>query len=132
MSNGGRPRIIETPEEMEERVEAYFDFVKAKKEPPTITGLALFLGFASRQSFYDYETKKEGFAYTIKRARSRIEECYEKALHSRNPIGAIFALKNFGWTDKTEVTATNFNTDVTVEPTAEEAQRIKDALLKSI
>lgn len=131
MSNTGRPRIIETPEEMEEQVDAYFDFVKAKKEPATITGLALYLGFASRQSFYDYEQKPE-FSYTIKRARSRIEECYEKALHSRNPIGAIFALKNFGWTDKTEVTATNFNTDVTVEPTAEEAQRIKDALLKSI
>lgn len=123
--------MIETPEEMEERVDAYFDFVKAKKEPATITGLALYLGFASRQSFYDYEQKPE-FSYTIKRARSRIEEGYEKALHSRNPIGAIFALKNFGWTDKTEVTATNFNTDVTVEPTAEEAQRIKDALLKSI
>lgn len=123
--------MIETPEEMQEMVESYFETVKAKKEPPTITGLALYLGFASRQSFYDYERKDE-FAYTIKRARSRIEECYEQALHSRNPIGAIFALKNFGWTDKTEVTATNYNTDVTVEPTEEEARRIKDALLSRI
>ena len=28
---------------------------------------------------------------------------YEKALHSRNPSGPIFALKNFGWTDKQDV-----------------------------
>ena len=28
---------------------------------------------------------------------------YEKALHGRSPTGAIFALKNFGWTDKQDV-----------------------------
>ena len=28
---------------------------------------------------------------------------YEKALPSRNPSGPIFALKNFGWTDKQDV-----------------------------
>ena len=28
---------------------------------------------------------------------------YEKALQGRSPTGAIFALKNFGWTDKQDV-----------------------------
>ena len=69
---------------------------------PTITGLALFLGFESRQSFYDYEKKPE-FSHSIKRARTFIEREYEEQLKFGNPSGAIFALKNFKWTDKQEV-----------------------------
>jgi len=69
---------------------------------PTITGLVLYLGFESRQSFYDYEEKKE-FSYTIKRARTLIEKEYEEMLQTGNTVGAIFALKNMGWKDKSEV-----------------------------
>ena len=94
-------------------------------EPPTITGLALFLGFESRQSVYDYE-KNGLFSYTIKEARLRVENGYEKALLSRNSTGAIFALKNFGWSDKQEVTNTNVN--MNVEVTKEEAKEISKAL----
>ena len=71
-------------------------------EVPTITGLCMFLGFESRQSFYDYEAK-QGFAYTIKRARLFIENHYEELLQSGNMVGAIFALKNFDWKDKQEI-----------------------------
>ena len=70
----------------------------------TITGLAFFLGFASRQSLYDYE--KDGrFSYIIKRARLKIEQNYEEMLQvgSGQAAGQIFALKNMGWTDKTEI-----------------------------
>lgn len=73
-----------------------------KIEVPTITGLSYYLGFESRQSFYDYE-KKEEFTYTIKRARLFIEQHYEELLQTANIPGAIFALKNFGWTDKQEI-----------------------------
>jgi|26BtaG_2_1085354.scaffolds.fasta_scaffold00979_20 hypothetical protein len=66
---------------------------------PTITGLALYLGFCSRQSFYDLEKRKE-FSYAIKRARSFIECEYEEQLQTNNVAGAIFALKNMGWVDK--------------------------------
>lgn len=84
-------------------VEAYFQDVKAAKESPTVTGLTLHLGFASRQSFYDYENRDE-FSYTIKRARLRVECEYEKKLSGgKIAIGAIFALKNFGWTDRQEI-----------------------------
>ena len=71
---------------------------------PTITGLALALGFESRQSMYDYE-KKEAFSYTIKRARLEIENSYEQDIRNPDltPTGSIFALKNFGWSDKQEV-----------------------------
>jgi hypothetical protein len=50
---------------------------------------------------YDYE-KREEFSYTIKRARVFIENEYEFRLNSGNPTGAIFALKNLGWDDKTQ------------------------------
>lgn len=65
---------------------------------PTISGLCLYCGFESRQSFYAYEGKSE-FSYTIKRARLRIEQEYEEQLQTSAPTGAIFALKNFDWKD---------------------------------
>ena len=65
---------------------------------------------------YDYEEKSQ-FSYTIKRARTFIECEYEKMLHNGQCTGAIFALKNMGWKDKTEQEITgsgvqiNFNRD---------------------
>jgi hypothetical protein len=76
--------------------------VVREPEPPTITGLALHLGFASRQSFYDYEERGE-YSYIIKNARLRVEKGYELRLHRNNPTGSIFALKNMGWSDKQEI-----------------------------
>lgn len=109
----GRPPVYNTPEEMQAKIIEYFEgghntrqvIVKiGSNNIPitvpkiTITDLVLFLGFADRSSFYDYE-KKEEFFHTIKRARTFIEREYEEQL-DRNPTGAIFALKNFGWSDK--------------------------------
>lgn len=113
----GRPRLYDTVEELESAIHEYFTEgvtirnVVVGKAPnqqvvpipvPTITGLCYHLGFESRQSFYDYE-EREGFSYTIKRARLFIEKEYEEQLSTGNTVGAIFALKNFGWKDKTEV-----------------------------
>ena len=89
----------ETPEELQAAIS---DYINSNTGKLTITGLAYHLGFESRQSFYDYE-KRENFSYTIKRARLFIENEYEKLLISNNTTGAIFALKNFGWTDKQEI-----------------------------
>lgn len=69
---------------------------------PTISGLCHFLGFASRQSFYDMEERPE-LSYTIKRARLLIEQDYEEDLKAGLGAGAIFALKNFGWKDEHSV-----------------------------
>lgn len=94
----GRPPEFETPELMQEKIEEYFSRIEKSSTSATITGLAYFLGFESRQSFYDYE-KKEQFSYTVKRARLAIEQVYEQRLHGNSNAGAIFALKNFGWID---------------------------------
>lgn len=115
---GGRPRLFESPEKLQAAIDEYFSptvdiYVETKvglmqaakkqelRSNPTITGLAYHLGFESRQSFYDYETIEE-FSYIIKRARLRVEIGYESRLAENNVAGAIFALKNMGWKDKTE------------------------------
>jgi hypothetical protein len=95
----GRPPIFENPEQLTEAIDGYLVGVPSEKW--TITGLALSLGFESRQSFYDYEAKGE-FSYIIKRARLHIEMAYEQKLSSNACTGAIFALKNMGWKDKVE------------------------------
>ena len=112
----GRPPIYKTARELQDKIKEYFDTGVKKRQievgrgeakavieipVPTITGLVLFCGFCDRQSFYDYE-KVEKFSYTIKRARTFIECEYEEQL-ALGSTSAIFALKNFGWTDKSEV-----------------------------
>lgn len=124
----GAPALYKTTEDLSAAVEGYFEWVKGETEdiehpakgeepayvekrytrypePVTITGLALHLGFESRQSIYDYEEKGE-FSYIIKNARLRVENAYEKNLYSDKPTGSIFALKNMGWKDhnRTELT----------------------------
>ncbi len=99
----GRLPLFETPEELEDMAMEFINKCVDDKLPMTISGLALHLGFCSRQSFYDYEDKPL-FTYTIKRLRLMIETSYEAALRTdRSPTGAIFALKNFGWIDKQEI-----------------------------
>lgn len=83
------------PKELEKKIEEYFVINQVKT---TVCGLARFLGFASRQSIYDY-SEKDSTSYIIKRALLRIQENYELRLHGNNPTGAIFALKNMGWKD---------------------------------
>lgn len=81
-------------------------------EPVTQTGMALFLGFKSRQSLYDYERRltdehRDDFAYVIGYARTLVEMDYEKRLDATSVHGAIFALKNMGWKDRSEVDMNN-------------------------
>lgn len=95
---GGRPPKFETPEQLESMLSNFFE-----EEPVlTMTGLALYLGFCDRRSMYDYEKRPE-FSHSIKIARSMIENSYEKDIKTGGgTAGHIFALKNFGWSDKTQ------------------------------
>jgi len=109
----GRPAKFNTPEELEAKIEEYFIKCPDKRKigtdaglldipTPTLSGLALYLGFADRHSLFDYEQRKE-FSNTIKRARARISQVYENLTHSSNCTGAIFMLKNLGFSDKQEI-----------------------------
>ena len=96
---GGRPRIYKSPEQMQEAIDDYF----ATTEIPTVCGLALHLGFNSRQSMFSYEGYSSKYLDTIKRAKARVERYLEESLQKQAAAGTIFNLKNnFGWVDKTE------------------------------
>lgn len=96
-----RPPLIETPEEFEERADAYFDLCHNSDKRPTVNGLALALGMSSRQTLLNY-CERDGFLDVVKRARTRLEAAWEDGLSGGNAAGTIFWLKNQGWSDKTE------------------------------
>jgi len=137
----GRPPIFQSVEELQLKVDEYFEWIEGEfhweasddddikvwdrsPEPATITGMCLFLGFESRQSFHDY-AKNDKFSYTIKRARLRIENSYEKSLnYSRQPVAQIFALKNLGWEDKATIAGDAENPLVTSNLSNEELLQV--------
>jgi hypothetical protein len=106
-----RPPIWDDPEAFSKKVDEYFD--NTPKDEQGWVDLALYLGFAGRDSLNDY-LKKPEFFHPIKKALSKVEREYEKGLKGRNPAGSIFALKNFGWKDKQEVEQSG-GTSITVK-----------------
>lgn len=111
-----------TVEEMQAVIDQYFEDCKGKPiigddgqpildkygqpfiinaHPPTVTGLALALGFTSRQALLNYQAKK-AFVDTVLRAKARIEAYAEERLFDRDgQRGAEFSLKyNFRWADE--------------------------------
>jgi hypothetical protein len=91
--------IVSSPEEMRERANKYF----ATNELWSICDLVESMGFCSRQSLVDYE-KRPDYSDTVKWLRMKIEGYYERLGQAgKNPAFAIFALKNFNWTDRQEI-----------------------------
>ena len=121
----GRPPKYKSVEEIEQKIEAYFKSCEGEplkdrdgtvltdkygapiivgKRPPTVTGLALALGFASRQALLNYQGRKQ-FNDTITRAKTYVEQYAEEGLFDREGVqGAKFSLvNNFkGWSEKPE------------------------------
>lgn len=106
MAANGRPLKFKSPEELQEKAEEYFRSCAEPKvsgdaiyfEPITITGLALHLD-TTRETLCDY-AEKDGFSDTVKKLKMRVENFAEKHLYiGKSATGAIFALKNFGWSD---------------------------------
>lgn len=114
-----RPLKYKTVAELESAIDAYFEDCKGKplldengrpvlnkfgypvildEHPPTVTGLALALGFSSRQTLLNYQGKKQ-FVDTITRAKARCEAYAESRLFDRDGArGAQFSLEhNFQW-----------------------------------
>lgn len=116
----GRPPKYKSKEEIEEKIEDYFKKCEGEimktddgqpvfdkfgnpvvihQRPPTVTGLALALGFTTRLSLLNYQGKKE-FMNTITRAKTMIEAYTEERLFDRDGTsGAQFSLRNNfkGW-----------------------------------
>lgn len=145
-STGAR-LMYRQPARLQKRVDEYFEWVKGdgeyvtktieyfdkndeikkktvtewvwhrEPEPIMITGLALYLGFCSRQSLYEY-AEMPAFASIIKTAMTRVESNYEKILHTKDkPIGALFALKQMKWSDRQDISQVKQDgTDADTQP----------------
>lgn len=121
---GGAPRKWKSVKAMQEAIDAYFTKCEGEivytrdgemlldkygqpvvrgAHPPTVTGLALALGFTGRQALIDYQARPE-FADTVTRAKSRCEEYAESRLYDKDgATGAKFSLGcNFGWRERAE------------------------------
>ena len=120
----GRKPTFTSAEEMQEKIDAYFASCESELlrdadgnpvlnkngepvyvggRPMTIQGLALALGFTSRQSLLNYKAKRE-FVDTVTRARLRVEQYAAERLFDRDAQrGAQFTLAyGFGYARDTE------------------------------
>lgn len=115
----GAPRKWKSVSAMQKAIDAYFESCEGTPlldddgyavtdkngvpiiigaKPPTVTGLALALGFTGRKQLIDYQGRPE-FCDTVTRAKARCEEYAEARLYDRDGAnGAKFSLGcNFGW-----------------------------------
>lgn len=128
--------MYKTKEEMQEKIDAYFESCKGRiltdndgnyildkygkpiiidSRPLTVTGLALALGFNTRQALLNYQAKKE-FVDTILRAKAVVEQYAEERLFDKDGAnGAKFSLANNfeGWKEKQQIEA-DVNSEVTI------------------
>lgn len=126
----GRPPKYKTVEELQNKIDDYFkscdgEMLKDSEDnpvydkfgnpvfihvkPPTVTGLALFLGFTSRQALLNYQAKPR-FVDTITRAKSFVEAYAEGRLFDKDGCnGAKFSLANNfkGWREHPETNDTD-------------------------
>jgi hypothetical protein len=97
---------------IQEKIDEYFDSLvdgEGKEIPPTFCGLALALGYSSRSRLWEHSNNNDPISEPIKMAMLKIEAYAERRSYSANPAGAIFILKNRGWTDAVQVAATTDN-----------------------
>jgi hypothetical protein len=87
---------------MERMTDEYIAQRNLEERPITLTGALLHMGIYDRHTLDEYG-KREGFSPPVKRLRSLVADAYEARLHGNSPTGAIFALKNMGWSDKQEI-----------------------------
>ncbi|MDD5017161.1 MAG: terminase small subunit [Eubacteriales bacterium] len=156
----GSPRKYGSPEEMQIAIDKYFascweedwreeyigdskekqwvqkfdhegNPVMKLKERPTVTGLALALGFTTRLSLINYQHKDE-FAPIVEQAKLKVEYYYEHggADGEIHPATTIFALKNFGWTDTIQITGKNADERLTPEEIAVQIEAAKKKVIE--
>jgi len=94
----GRPPINKWDDV--EAIQAKIDNYFATETTHTFCGLALALGYCHRNTLIEVAKGDHPISLPIKVAMLRVEESYERLLKTKFCVGAIFALKNRGWTDK--------------------------------
>ena len=131
-----------TADDIENKINDYFNYCNENSKPFTMSGLALFLD-CSRTTLYQYENElvkfnnisdedKKRIMNTVKRAKRMVEAYQEEQLFlGKSPVGTIFSLKNnFNWKDAQEI---NNNTTVSTSNPIQQltTEEIKQLLLEN-
>jgi hypothetical protein len=103
----GHPPLYRTPEALQVAIDKFYVDCDANKKPYTVIGLALDLGFISRQSLFDQMARSSQFSDAITRAKNKIERQKAERLldpETKNVNGLRFDLQNnHGWRERTDV-----------------------------
>ena len=131
-----------TADDIENKINDYFNYCNENGKPFTMSGLALFLD-CSRTTLYNYdkelvkfkdinEDDKLRILNSVKRAKRMVEAYQEEQLFlGKSPVGTIFSLKNnFNWKDSQEI---NNNTNISaINPIQQlSTEEIKQLLLEN-
>ena len=110
MAGKGNPRRWRSAKALQKAVDDYFAECEEKSRVPSVAGLALALGFMSRQALYRYtdrenENNSDDYVTIITRAKLKIEEENIQLSYNRDAsAGARFILQNgFNYSDKKEI-----------------------------
>ena len=101
----GRKKML-SPEDLSGKAQEYVDSC-TEESRPTRVGLFRFMGFKTKQSFFDYMKDPE-YKDVLEEALFMIEGQYEQQLaNGRGDGGIVFALKQYGWNDKQQIDHTS-------------------------
>ena len=110
MAGKGNPRRWRSAKALQAAVDAYFEECSEKGRVPSVAGLALALGFMSRQALARYtdrmhEENDDDYVVIVTSAKTRIEEAnIQLAYNKEASAGARFMLQNgFNYSEKQEI-----------------------------
>lgn len=110
MAGKGNPRRWRSAKALQKAVDDYFAECEERGRVPSVAGLALALGFMSRQALYRYtdrenENNSDDYVTIITRAKLRIEEENIQLAYNRDAsAGARFVLQNgFNYSEKQDI-----------------------------
>lgn len=124
----GRPLIIADVNKFNLLADEYFRSTPYLEW--TITGLAVALN-TSRQTLINYENRDEFFD-AIKAVKDKVEMSYETGLRKRGGAGDIFGLKNFDWSDRTELAQEHTSPDGSMSPKEPANQSQLDEIMATL
>lgn len=115
MANVGRPLKFRSKEELQQKIDEYFESCLEQNKPYTVTGLALALD-TTRRTLLDYEQRNDDFSHTIKKAKLICENFAEEQLFTnKHTAGVIFNMvNNYNWKNKQD-TDLNVTSDKKLE-----------------
>ena len=110
MAGKGNPRRWRSAKALQAAVDQYFEECSENGRVPSVAGLALALGFMSRQALARYtdrmhEENNDDYVVIITSAKTRIEEAnIQLAYNKEASAGARFMLQNgFNYSEKQEI-----------------------------